>query len=315
MPLLRVENLSKSFGAQAAVRGVSLEINRGEIFVVMGLSGSGKSTLLRMLNGLIHPSQGDVQVDGQWLSQLSGQELRELRRSQMAMVFQSFALFPNRTALENACFGLEIAGVSTSQRRERARLALERVGLGEALHKRPHELSGGMQQRVGLARALALDPPILLMDEAFSALDPLTRREMQDLLLELQQQQRRTVIFITHDLDEAVHVGDRVALMHSGSLLQCGSPRELLCRPASEQVRRFFKSVDPTGVLCLADLELQPISGASSQSLQRLPSSTLLREAIDVVAQTQAPLAVEDAQGTVIGTLDSQGLLRAMVKP
>jgi glycine betaine/proline transport system ATP-binding protein len=315
MPLLRVENLSKSFGAQAAVRGVSLEINRGEIFVVMGLSGSGKSTLLRMLNGLIHPSQGDVQVDGQWLSQLSGKELRELRRSQMAMVFQSFALFPNRTALENACFGLEIAGVSTSQRRERARLALERVGLGEALHKRPHELSGGMQQRVGLARALALDPPILLMDEAFSALDPLIRREMQDLLLELQQQQRRTVIFITHDLDEAVHVGDRVALMHSGSLLQCGSPRELLCRPASEQVRRFFNSVDPTGVLCLADLELQPISGASSQSLQRLPSSTLLREAIDVVAQTQAPLAVEDAQGAVIGTLDSQGLLRAMVKP
>ena len=310
MPLLRGENLSKSFGAQAAVRGVSLEINRGEIFVVMGLSGSGKSTLLRMLNGLIHPSQGDVQVDGQWLSQLSGQELRELRRSQMAMVFQSFALFPNRTALENACFGLEIAGVSASQRRERARLALERVGLGEALHKRPHELSGGMQQRVGLARALALDPPILLMDEAFSALDPLIRREMQDLLLELQKELEKTIIFITHDLDEALKLADHLVILKDGAIVQQGEPQHILLNPCDPYIEDFVSDINRARVLrvrsVMSALTAEQFDGdiEAGSTLERLISMS--------DGDTNHVYRVMQ-DGEAVGQLDMKDLVKALV--
>ncbi|HGY5551907.1 MAG TPA: ATP-binding cassette domain-containing protein, partial [Prochlorococcus sp.] len=207
------EELNARTGLKAAVRDVTLSISSGEIFVVMGLSGSGKSTLLRMINGLIMPTAGEVTVDGNPISQLAAAELQKLRSNKMAMVFQSFALFPQRTALENAAFGLEVAGVPQQKRLEKAREALESVGLGKDLDRLPQQLSGGMQQRVGLARALALDPPILLMDEAFSALDPLIRREMQEQLLELQAESPRTIVFISHDLDEAVRLGDRIALM------------------------------------------------------------------------------------------------------
>ena len=235
------EQLHQQLGARAALQDVCLDIRAGEIFVVMGLSGSGKSTLLRLLNGLIRPSAGDVFVQGRSLAGLTPSELAEVRRRQMAMVFQSFALFPHRSVLDNAAFGLEVAGVPRRVRQSRAIEALERVGLGQELRKRPAQLSGGMQQRVGLARALALDPPILLMDEAFSALDPLIRVDMQNLLLDLQAEQRRTVVFITHDLDEAIRIGDRIALMQGGRLLQCDTAQTLLHQPASEEVRRFFQ--------------------------------------------------------------------------
>ena len=228
--LIRIEQLWKVFGgrrdadpethlqdplARVAVRDVSLTIGEGEIFVVMGLSGSGKSTLLRMLNGLIQPSAGESLVSGRRRGDLSGSELRMLRRRSMAMVFQSFALFPHRSALENAAFGLEVAGMPKRQRQERAQQALERVGLGNDLHRRPDQLSGGMRHRVGLARALALDPPILLMDEPFSALDPLIRTKLQDALLDWQKVLKKTILFVSHDLEEALKIakdGDKIFL-------------------------------------------------------------------------------------------------------
>ena len=254
--LIRIENLWKLFGGnpslklehrrldpsvRTAVQDVSLSIKEGEIFVLMGLSGSGKSTLLRMLNGLIQPTSGSIDVLGQNLSSLNRKQWMVLRRQTMAMVFQSFALFPHRNALENAAFGLEVAGIPKGKRLQRAREALERVGLGDDLNRKPSQLSGGMRQRVGLARALALDPPILLMDEAFSALDPLIRRDMQDLLLDLQKERRRTVVFVSHDLDEAVRLGDRIAVMQQGQLLQCDSAEALLLHPTSNAVREFLR--------------------------------------------------------------------------
>ena len=252
------EDLHASRGVRAAVQDVSMEVRAGEIFVVMGLSGSGKSTLLRMLNGLISPCEGEVTVKGRSLNSMTAPQLAELRRHQMAMVFQSFALFPHRNVLENAAFGLEVAGMARKARTDRAMQALERVGLAAEARKRPRELSGGMQQRVGLARALALDPPILLMDEAFSALDPLIRKDMQDLLLDLQAEHRRTVVFISHDLDEAIRIGDRIALMQAGRLLQCDTAQRLLQHPANNEVRRFFRDVDVASVLTVEAIVQPP---------------------------------------------------------
>jgi glycine betaine/proline transport system ATP-binding protein len=287
--------------------------------VVMGLSGSGKSTLLRMLNGLIQPSAGEILVSGRRLGDLSGSELRMLRRRSMAMVFQSFALFPHRSALENAAFGLEVAGMPKRQRQERAQQALERVGLGNDLHRRPDQLSGGMRQRVGLARALALDPPILLMDEAFSALDPLIRRDMQDLLLDLQREHRRTVVFISHDLDEAVRIGDRIALMQEGRLLQCGTAEELLRHPAEEAVNRFFKAVDASAVLRVGALAEPAPDGMvldlGNRSLPLLNAATLVRDAIPTVARANRPVPVVGDDHHLIGVVTPQTLLRAIATP
>jgi glycine betaine/proline transport system ATP-binding protein len=286
---------------------------------VMGLSGSGKSTLLRMLNGLIQPSAGEILVSGRRLGDLSGSELRMLRRRSMAMVFQSFALFPHRSALENAAFGLEVAGMPKRQRQERAQQALERVGLGNDLHRRPDQLSGGMRQRVGLARALALDPPILLMDEAFSALDPLIRRDMQDLLLDLQREHRRTVVFISHDLDEAVRIGDRIALMQEGRLLQCGTAEELLRHPAEEAVNRFFKAVDASAVLRVGALAEPAPDGMvldlGNRSLPLLNAATLVRDAIPTVARANRPVPVVGDDHHLIGVVTPQTLLRAIATP
>jgi glycine betaine/proline transport system ATP-binding protein len=227
-----------------ALDGVSLDVPEGGISVLMGLSGSGKSTLLRMMNGLVAPSSGRVLVDGQDLSTLSARQLQGVRRAGMAMVFQSFALFPHRSVIDNAAFGLELAGVGRSERRRRAGLVLEQVGLEGCADQYPHQLSGGMRQRVGLARALAVNPSLLLMDEAFSALDPLTRRGMQDLLLALQREQRRTIVFVSHDIEEALHLGDRIAVLHAGRLLQHGTPQQLLAAPADDHVRTFFAGAD-----------------------------------------------------------------------
>ncbi|WP_174868242.1 ATP-binding cassette domain-containing protein [Pectobacterium polaris] len=227
-----------------ALNNINLHIYPGEIFVIVGLSGSGKSTLLRTLNFLIPPTNGSVLFDGQELASLSSTQMIALRRQKMGMVFQSFALFDERTVLDNVAFGLEVAGVSHAARHQKAQNMLEQVGLGQVANHYPHQLSGGMQQRVGLARALVVNPSVLLMDEAFSALDPIIRREMQSLLLTLQQQQRRTIVFVTHDMEEALRLGTRIAIMEQGNLVQVGQAETLINTPATPYVRHFFSGVD-----------------------------------------------------------------------
>nr|WP_319995412.1 glycine betaine/L-proline ABC transporter ATP-binding protein [Trichococcus shcherbakoviae] len=283
MPKIKIENVTKIFGkktdkalelleqkkskqdilratgATVGVNNVSLSIEEGEIFVIMGLSGSGKSTLVRMFNRLIEPTKGNILIDGENLSIMDKKELRQVRREKMSMVFQNFGLFPHRTILENTEYGLEVQGVAKAERKERAQQALENSGLGDYSHQYPNQLSGGMQQRVGLARALANDPEILLMDEAFSALDPLIRREMQDELLDLQANVSKTIIFITHDLNEALRIGDRIALLKDGELVQIGTPEEILTNPATRYVEKFVEDVDRSKVLTAEHIMKRPI--------------------------------------------------------
>ncbi len=251
---LNKEEIFEKTGLTVGVREASFTVHAGEIFVVMGLSGSGKSTLVRMLNRLIEPTSGEVFVDGENATKMTKKELIQLRRKKMSMVFQSFALMPHMTVHENTAFGLEVAGLARSEREARAMDALEQVGLKAWAGSYPQELSGGMQQRVGLARALAQDPDILLMDEAFSALDPLIRSEMQDELLKLQEDSDRTVIFISHDLHEAMRIGDRIAMMEGGRIVQVGTPDEILKNPADKYVKSFFRGVDPTTVFAAKDV-------------------------------------------------------------
>lgn len=244
----KTEILEKT-GATVGVYDVNFEVEEGEIFVIMGLSGSGKSTLIRLLNRLIEPTSGNIYIDGQDISSLDKEGLRKVRRNKMSMVFQNFGLFPHRTILENTEYGLEIRGVPKEERQAKAEKALENSSLIAFKDQLPSQLSGGMQQRVGLARALANDPEILLMDEAFSALDPLIRREMQDELLDLQENVKKTIIFITHDLNEALRIGDRIALMKDGQIMQIGTGEEILTNPANEYVRTFVEDVDRSKVL------------------------------------------------------------------
>ncbi|WP_404426554.1 glycine betaine/L-proline ABC transporter ATP-binding protein ProV [Thalassospira australica] len=241
-------------GQTVGVCGASFTVRQGEIFVVMGLSGSGKSTLVRLLNRLIEPTAGQVLYDGTDIAAMNDEELRELRRRDMSMVFQSFALMPHMSVVDNAAFGLELAGVAEDERQSRALDALDQVGLKAQANSYPDELSGGMQQRVGLARALANDPSVMLMDEAFSALDPLIRTEMQDELLTLQREHKRTIIFISHDLDEAMRIGDRIAIMEGGIVVQVGTPEEILNNPANDYVKSFFRGVDVSTILTAKDI-------------------------------------------------------------
>ncbi|MBG0737960.1 glycine betaine/L-proline ABC transporter ATP-binding protein [Paeniglutamicibacter antarcticus] len=242
----------------AAVIDASFEVQTGEIFVVMGLSGSGKSTLIRMLNGLLEPTEGTVTVNGSVISGVPAKTLREVRRNNISMVFQHFALLPHRTVLENAAYALEIQGMPRAQRLQRAGKVVELVGLSGWEDKLPGELSGGMQQRVGLARALSAETDILLMDEAFSALDPLIRREMQEQLVELQSQLGKTIIFITHDLNEAMFLGDRIAVMRDGRIVQVGTPEDILTDPANDYVAQFVQDVDRARVLTAASV-MEPV--------------------------------------------------------
>jgi glycine betaine/proline transport system ATP-binding protein len=248
------ESIHSKTGMTVGVNHASFEIRAGEIFVIMGLSGSGKSTMVRMLNRLIEPTSGQVLIDGEDIVAMGDEALVKLRRAKLSMVFQSFALMPHLTVLQNAAFGLELDGVDQQTREKRALEALEQVGLEAWAQCRPNELSGGMQQRVGLARGLAVDPDILLMDEAFSALDPLIRTEMQDELLKLQAKAKRTIVFISHDLDEAMRIGDRIAIMEGGRVVQAGTPEEILQNPADDYVRAFFRGVDPTNILTAGDI-------------------------------------------------------------
>ncbi len=255
IPLLkegkRKDEILESTGLTVAINNASFEVNRKETFVIMGLSGSGKSTVLRCLNRLIEPTLGEVRVgdDNTNIVEANKEQLLKLRRKRMSMVFQNFGLFPHRDVMNNVSYGLEIGGMEKKKRHEKAMEAIEMVGLKGYERKKPNQLSGGMQQRVGLARALANDPEILLMDEAFSALDPLIRADMQDELLELQQKMSKTIVFITHDLDEALKIGDRIAIMKEGAIVQIGSPEEILTEPADNYVKAFVQNVDRTKII------------------------------------------------------------------
>ncbi|WP_195307586.1 quaternary amine ABC transporter ATP-binding protein [Weissella confusa] len=250
----------KKTGATVGVYDANLSIEEGEIFVIMGLSGSGKSTLIRLLNRLIEPTSGSIKIDGEDISTMSKEQLLEVRRKKMSMVFQSFGLFPHRTILENTEYGLEVQGVPKEERRERAEKALDNANLLAFKDQYPNQLSGGMQQRVGLARALANNPEILLMDEAFSALDPLIRRDMQDELLDLQANDSQTIIFISHDLNEALRIGDRIAIMKDGQIQQVGTGEEILTAPANDYVRAFIEDVDRSKVLTAERIMIPPIT-------------------------------------------------------
>jgi glycine betaine/proline transport system ATP-binding protein len=265
-------------GSTLAVHNVDLSVERGEVFVVMGLSGSGKSTLVRLLNRLIDPTRGTINIDGQDLGRVDAGELREIRNKKISMVFQHFGLFPHRTVRENAAYGLKLRGLGSRERNERATWALETVGLAERADARPSALSGGMRQRVGLARALATDADIMLMDEPFSALDPLIRRDMQDLVLKLQVELKKTIIFITHDLNEAMRLGERILILKDGKSVQLGSAPEILSTPADQYVADFVADVDRSRVLTAGDLARKPrllarISDSPEQVLRRLGAS------------------------------------------
>lgn len=247
-------------GASVGVYDANFEVNEGEIFVIMGLSGSGKSTLLRLLNRLIEPTSGKIFIDGEDVATLNKEDLLKVRRKTMSMVFQNFGLFPHRTILENTEYGLEVQNVPKEERRQRAEKALDNANLLDFKNQYPNQLSGGMQQRVGLARALANDPEILLMDEAFSALDPLIRREMQDELLELQAKFQKTIIFISHDLNEALRIGDRIAIMKDGKIMQIGTGEEILTNPANDYVKTFVEDVDRAKVITAENIMIPALT-------------------------------------------------------
>ncbi|UUU38435.1 quaternary amine ABC transporter ATP-binding protein [Streptomyces sp. NBC_00162] len=290
-------------GTTAAVIDASFRVEPGQIFVVMGLSGSGKSTLLRMLNGLLEPTAGRILFDGEDLTALGARDLRRVRSTKISMVFQHFALFPHRDVLENAAYGLEVQGVPRAERERRATEALALCGLGGWEKSWPDELSGGMQQRVGLARALATDADLLLMDESFSALDPLIRRDMQDQLLELQQRLKKTIVFITHDLNEAMRLGDAIAVMRDGRIVQQGTAEDILIRPADDYVASFIQDVDRSRVLTADAVMDEALSDANACACPTVHADTPLADLCAVSARVPHPVAVTDADGAVIGSV------------
>lgn len=321
-PIVEVRNVSKIFGSNpkaaidllqkgkskkeileetgqtVGVNHVSFTIYEGEIFVIMGLSGSGKSTLIRMFNRLIDPTIGEIFIDNEDIVKMNEKRLREIRQKKISMVFQNFALFPHKTIVENTEYGLEIQKIPVNKRREKALQALEVVGLKGYEHQFPSQLSGGMQQRVGLARALASDTDIILMDEAFSALDPLIRKDMQDELIEIQEQMRKTIIFITHDLDEALRIGDRIALMKDGSVIQLGTPEQILMNPADAFVERFVEDVNLSKVLTASHV----MKRAEKISVDRGP-----RVALEIMRkQGYSSIFIVDRKQKLLGALTAE---------
>ncbi|MER6525103.1 glycine betaine/L-proline ABC transporter ATP-binding protein [Streptomyces sp. NPDC001508] len=297
-------------GTTAAVIDASFQVEPGEIFVVMGLSGSGKSTLLRMLNGLSEPTAGRVRFDGQDLTSLPDGALRELRSRKISMVFQHFALFPHRSVRDNAAYGLCVQGVPRAERDRRADEALALCGLAGWEKSWPDELSGGMQQRVGLARALATDADLLLMDESFSALDPLIRRDMQDQLLELQKSLKKTIVFITHDLNEAMRLGDRIAVMRDGRIAQVGAAEDILVRPADDYVASFTKDVDRVRVLTAAAVMDTDVRGDEADcDCETATPHTPFAELCAISARVNHPVAVVDHDRVLVGVVPWQRLV------
>jgi glycine betaine/proline transport system ATP-binding protein len=293
-----------------AVRDVSFDVWPGEIFVVMGLSGSGKSTLLRTICRLIEPTHGQIVIDGRDMTQLNRRELRHVRRHTMSMVFQKFALFSHRRVIENVAYGLEVRGMEKEARLRHARTMLELVGLDGWQNHYPHELSGGMQQRVGLARALAVDPEILLCDEPFSALDPLIRREMQQELLRLQQVLHKTILFVTHDFAEAVRLGDRIAIMKDGAVVQIGTPEEIVSRPINDYVRDFSRDVSRSAVLTARAI-MRPVDGGETAGLRTVSADARLDSLIPITAAHDADLAVLAGE-RVVGLINRTDVLLAL---
>ncbi|MEU8471397.1 glycine betaine/L-proline ABC transporter ATP-binding protein [Streptomyces sp. NPDC029006] len=304
---LNPADLRARTGCTAAVRDVSFDVRKGEVFVVMGLSGSGKSTLVRCLTRLIEPTAGAIAIDGEDVRAMDRTRLRELRRHRAAMVFQHFGLLPHRTVLDNVAYGLEIQGVGRAERRERAAEFVAKVGLDGMEKRRPGQLSGGQRQRVGLARALAVDPEVLLFDEPFSALDPLIRRDMQDEVARLHREEGRTMVFITHDLSEALKLGDRIALMRDGRVVQLGTPEEIVGSPADDYVREFVREVPREQVMTVRTA-MRPASAEEAGSGPALRPEATVAEAIEAVARAGAPARVMNA-GACMGVVDHEQLL------
>jgi glycine betaine/proline transport system ATP-binding protein len=297
--------LEAKHGNVVAMRDINLDVAPGEVFVVMGLSGSGKSTLIRCLTRLIEPTAGTVIIEGADVTKADDDALLQIRRHKVSMVFQHFGLLPHRTLLDNVAFGLELRGVDKAQRRERAAKTLELVGLPGMGGYKPHQLSGGQQQRVGLARALATDPDIMLFDEPFSALDPLIRREMQDEIVRLRKELRKTMVFITHDLQEALRLGDRIAIMRDGRFVQVGTPAEVVLEPADEYVANFVRDVPRSHVVPVDAVMAAPSDGPFAGEV---PSGTKVRDAVHLVAHSDLPVRVV-GDGRTVGTIDRVGVL------
>jgi glycine betaine/proline transport system ATP-binding protein len=298
-------------GCTAAVRDVGFDVRKGEVFVVMGLSGSGKSTLVRCLTRLIEPTAGTVAIDGEDVRAMDKARLRELRRHRAAMVFQHFGLLPHRTVLDNVAYGLEIQGMGRAERRERAAEVVAKVGLEGMEQRRPAQLSGGQRQRVGLARALAVDPEVLLFDEPFSALDPLIRRDMQEEVVRLHREEGRTMVFITHDLQEALKLGDRIALMRDGRVVQLGTPEEIVGSPADDYVRAFVRDVPREQVLTVRTA-MRPVTSAEEAGTgPAIRPDATVSEAVEAVARAGTPARVMDG-GRCLGVVDPATLLNVV---
>ena len=304
--------LQRKSGNVVAMRNVSFDVAPGEVFVVMGLSGSGKSTLLRALTRLVEPTAGTVLLGDVDVTKATGPELLEIRRNRVSMVFQHFGLLPHRTLIDNVAFGLEVRGMDKDARRSIAEQTLTLVGLDGLGSSKPDQLSGGMQQRVGLARALATNPDVLLFDEPFSALDPLIRRDMQDEVIRLHHDVMKTMVFITHDLSEALRLGDRIAIMRDGRFVQVGPPEEIVSNPADDYVRDFVRDV-PRSHVVTVDSIMGPVSeGTAFPSTHTIQTGTKVRDAVAAVAAIDGPVAIVDTAGTVIGAIDRVRVLQVI---
>lgn len=312
LELSRKELQAKS-GHVIGVRDVSFDVAPGEVFVVMGLSGSGKSTLVRLLTRLIEPTAGTVLLDGTDLTATGEEQLRDIRRRRISMVFQHFGLLPHRKVIDNIAFGLEVRGEDKATRRARAQEMVDLVGLQGYEQNFPDQLSGGMQQRVGLARALANDPSVLMFDEPFSALDPLIRRDMQKEVIRLHHEVGKTMVFITHDLDEALKLGDRILIMRDGEIVQVGAPDEIIGAPADDYVRDFVAEVPKSHVLTLKWVMRPPSSPDEGAGAPALPQTTVVREAARAVLAADGPVRVCDESGAVVGVVDDEDILRVVV--
>ncbi len=297
--------LEAASGNVVAMRNISMDVRAGEVFVVMGLSGSGKSTLIRCLTRLIEPTAGTVTIDGIDVTAADEATLLDVRRNRVSMVFQHFGLLPHRTLADNVAFGLELRGMGKAERRNAAAEMLNTVGLGGMDSYRPDQLSGGQQQRVGLARALATNPKILLFDEPFSALDPLIRRDMQDEVVRLRGALSTTMVFITHDLSEALRLGDRIAIMRDGRFVQVGTPEQVVTEPADDYVRNFVRDIPRSHVVRVGSVMGPPVDTAHGN----IAASATVREAIGQVSANQAPVAVLDDHGAVVGSIDRVAVL------
>ncbi len=315
---MRVQHLRKAevlqrFDCVVGVAAVDLEVTRGEIFCIMGLSGSGKSTLVRHINRLIEPSAGHIIVDGEDIGSKSAIEMRRLRSEKMGMVFQNMALLPHRTVQENIAFGLELRGVPKEERLAIADEKLHLVGLEGFGNRYPDHLSGGMQQRVGLARAMAADPDILLMDEPFSALDPLIRRQLQDQFIDLASRVRKTTVFITHDLDEAIRLGDRIAIMRDGRIVQTGTPSEIVRNPRDDYVADFVKGISRLKLVAAGEI-MEPIDGQLGTDFRLCPRANVMADLnalVDLAAETDHPIVIV-AEGREVGLVTKRQLFRGI---